>query len=140
MAEQTLERRNGDVFIETPREEYGMVNAKVTNDTGAAVDLTKEDLIGYPVYLDGSTWKLCIPATDEAACDGLIFNPREGLDLADTVESEHEFAILVRGPAVVNLDEIETGFVVATLATALAAKSPPIIRFINESVTEDTDA
>jgi hypothetical protein len=137
MSSATLTRRLSDVFIDVPRAEYGMTAATIKNATGAAVDFTKEDLIGRPVKFVTDHWELAIPGTDEATVDGLIYDPTEGLALANNATSTSKFVILRRGPALVDLDKIKTGFTLATLATALAGLNPPIIRFTDASVKED---
>jgi hypothetical protein len=119
----SLSRRNGDVFIETQSPNYGFTQAKVKNSTGAAVDISKYDMIGRPVKLVTGVWELAIPGTDEATVDGLVFDPQEGIALASAATSPRMFTIMLRGPAVVNLSNIVSGFTKATLATALLALS-----------------
>jgi hypothetical protein len=132
-----LNRRLSDVFVDLPRAEYGMTRGTITNKTGAAVDLSKNELIGYPVKFVTDHYELAIPATDEATVDGLIFDPTEGLELANNAESAREFAIVIRGPGVVNIDNIKSGFTLATLETALEGLNPPLIRHTSESVEEE---
>ena len=100
--------------------------------------IEKEDMIGRPVKLVSTQWELAIAATDEATVDGLVFDPTVGLTLANNAISTAVFVFLIRGPAVVNLNAIVSGFTLATIATALAALSPPIIRFTSASITEDS--
>lgn len=126
------------MFIEVPRAEYCFVTGTIKNTTGATVAIEKEDMIGRPVKLVASQYELAIPATDEATVDGLVFDPQVGLALANNATSTAVFVILIRGPAVVNLNAIVSGFTLATIATALAALSPPIIRFTSLSITEDS--
>lgn len=133
-----MTRRGGDVFIEVPRAEYCFVTGTIRNATGAAVTLSQDDMIGRPVKLVGAQFELAIPAVDEATVDGLVFNPQAGITaLAHNAITTTVFVFLIRGPAVVNLNQIATGFTLATLATALAALSPPIIRFTSASVVQD---
>jgi hypothetical protein len=117
----TLDRRNSDVFIETQSRNYGFVSGAIKNATGGAVDISKYDMIGRPVKLVAGVWELAIPGTDEATVDGLVFDPQEGVVLANNATSARKFTIMLRGPAVVNLSNIVSGFTKATLATALLA-------------------
>jgi len=139
MTVTTLERKLDDVFIEVPRAEYGTVSGTIKNTTGAAVTLTKQDLIGRPVKWVTDHWELAIPGTDEATVDGLVYDPQDGLSLANNGTTANKFVILVRGPALVDLNQIKSGFTLATLATALQALNPPIVRFTNASKTEDAN-
>lgn len=132
-----LNRRNSDVFVELPRAEFCKTRGTITNNTGGAVDLSKHELIGYPVKFVTDHWELAVPATDEATVDGLIFDPQAGLDLANAAESAEEFVVVIRGPGVVNLDNIKSGFTLATLATALEALDVPLVRLTTESVEEE---
>jgi hypothetical protein len=59
--------------------------------------------------------------------------------LANNGTTANKFVILVRGPALVDLGQIKSGFTLATLATALQALNPPIVRFTNASKTEDAN-
>ena len=133
----TLERKLDDVFIDVPRSSYGMVQGTIKNATGAAVAFSKQDLIGYPVKYVTDHWELAIPGTDEATVDGLIYDPQDDLALANNATSARKFVILKRGPALVDLNKIKSGFTLATLATALAALNPAIVRFTDASVKED---
>lgn len=119
----TLNRRNSDVFIETQSRNYGFTLGTIKNANGAAVDISKQDMIGYPVKLVSGQWTLAIAGTDEGTVDGLVFDPQEGLTLANNGISARKFAIMLRGPAVVNLSNIVSGFTKATLATTLLALS-----------------
>lgn len=139
MTVTTLERKLDDVFIEVPRAEYGTVSGTIKNTTGAAVTLTKQDLIGRPVKWVTDHWELAIPGTDEATVDGLVYDPQDDLSLANNGTTANKFVILVRGPALVDLNQIKSGFTLATLATALQALNPPIVRFTNASKTEDAN-
>jgi hypothetical protein len=117
----TLDRRNSDVFIETQSRNYGFVSASIKNANGSAVDISKYDMIGYPVKLVSGQWTLAIAGTDEGTVDGLVFDPQEGLALANNGISARKFTIMLRGPAVVNLSNIVAGFTKATLAATLLA-------------------
>lgn len=134
-----LERKLDDVFLEVPRAEYGMTEATIKNVTGAAVSLTKQDLIGYPVKFVTDHWELAIPGTDEATVDGLVYDPQDDLALANNATSSRKFVILRRGPALVDLNQIKSGFTLATLATALLSLNPPIVRFTDASVKENAN-
>lgn len=134
-----LERKLDDVFIEVPRAEYGTTSGTIKNTTGATVTLTKQDLIGRPVKWVTDHWELAIPGTDEATVDGLVYDPQDDLSLANNATTTNKFVILVRGPALVDLNQIKSGFTLTTLATALQGLNPPIIRFTNASKTEDAN-
>lgn len=134
-----LERKLDDVFIEVPRTEYGTTSGTIKNTTGATVTLTKQDLIGRPVKWVTDHWELAIPGTDEATVDGLVYDPQDDLSLANNATTTNKFVILVRGPALVDLNQIKSGFTLTTLATALQGLNPPIIRFTNASKTEDAN-
>lgn len=140
MATQTKDKVNGDVFIEVPRAEYGFATGVIKNATGAAVDLTKQDMIGYPVKLVSGVYELAIPGTDEGTVDGMVFDPQEGVKLANNASTTAKFVFMIRGAAVVNLNKIKSGFTLATLESTLKALSPPVIRFTSASVTEDATA
>lgn len=134
-----LERKLDDVFIEVPRAEYGTTSGTIKNTTGATVTLTKQDLIGRPVKWVTDHWELAIPGTDEATVDGLVYDPQDDLSLANNATTTNKFVILVRGPALVDLNQIKSGFTLTTLATALQGLNPPIIRFTNASKTQDAN-
>lgn len=140
MATQSTDKVNGDVFIDVPRAEYGFVTGTIKNATGAAVNLSQEDMIGYPVKLVSGQYELAIPGTDEGTVDGLVFNPQAGVVQNNNTTTTAKFVFLIRGPAIVNLNKIKSGFTLATLQATLAALSPPVIRFTNASVTEDATA
>jgi hypothetical protein len=130
-------RVNSDVFLETPSQNYGFVSATIKNANGAAVDINKYDMIGRPVKLVSGQWTLAIAGTDEGTVDGLVFNPQEGLALANNGISARKFTILIRGAAVVNLSNIASGFTKATLAATLLALSPPILHKESSAVVAD---
>jgi hypothetical protein len=132
----TLERRNSDVFLEVPSPLYGLVSAPLRNVSGSALTLTKQELIGHPVKFTGGNYQLLV-AGDEANATGLVFAPDADIQaLANNTNTTHKFAILTRGPAVVNLANIKSGFTVATLITAFAGLPAPIAGKNEVLVTE----
>jgi hypothetical protein len=101
----------------------------VYNNTGGTVVLSNP--MGTPVKPHASivgAYKLIL-STDEAAATGLILHSKP-ITLANG--ASQKVAILVRGPAIVDInyigvDSAGTAYVAATLKTALQAFNPPIL-------------
>lgn len=114
----------GDLVIHMESSEYCCISAvlKTQAASGSLTDLT--DLVGYPVILDGTDWKLA-KSGDEASVDGLIVDGPDIDDLVYDAATTALYKILVHPPAIINQSAIATtdyagaSFTVATIVTAL---------------------
>jgi hypothetical protein len=110
---------------------YCRVNAKVRNVLGG-VSTAIADPIGMPVKLNGTIWELIV-AADIANATGIIVEGPPIPALADDAYTSDEYAILTRGPAVLDSAQIAAtdcngdAITNATAVAALAGESPPII-------------
>lgn len=99
--------------------------------------------IGHPLKNNAGTWETLDDAA-EADVGGLLLE-NMGEVVADNATSVRKYSVLVRGPAIVNIDAIptpvadaETAFDKDALITALAALDPPILVHrepVNQEVT-----
>jgi hypothetical protein len=123
-------RTQGDIFRHVHHPSYCLVSAKLVNPDATA--RAAQSLLGQPVKASGANYVL-VKSTDEAAAIGLVFS--EGLIALGASEvTAKKYAILRRGPAVIDRDSLPANDVagtafdtVAELVTAYAALSPPII-------------
>lgn len=130
-------KTDGDLVLVEFDRAYNRVSETIKNTAGGAVTLDRERFVGYPVKGAAGARQLAL-AADVASITGLmLMSHRPSLDLAATTgESDYEYGILVRGPAVVNESALETDdyagdpFTMATLKTRLGTlgivvASPP---------------
>lgn len=120
-------------------ERYCQETALITNDTGADI-IAGEIEPGYPLKESGGVWS---PAdtTEEGSVDGFYVDTRQCEAIANSAASTKQYAILVRGPALVNVDAVPVdtagaAFVRATLITRMKALSPPIIPMAEPTTSE----
>ena len=143
-----LKKRQSDVFRSAIDKAYQVVSAKLKNNHTATISVTRENMIGMPVKKVGSDW-LFLRDGDEGNVGGLVFPTNDFAavsGLAANASTEHPFAIIVRGQAVINSDflpdnDIEGNpFDKAALATALLAKNPPIVSIDDDGAQESVGA
>jgi hypothetical protein len=128
----------GDLIRAEFHRAYNYVEAPLVNpNSTSAGDLNGFNPLGQPVKASGNNYVFVL-ATDEASTIGLVADQRL-LNLLHSATSGERYLILRRGPAVIDYDAIPandvaagggsagTAFTVATIVTALAALSPPII-------------
>lgn len=113
-------------------ERYQMVAVTIQNKTGVATAAGAIG-VGSPVNLNGSQWET-INVGQESTSDGLVIDNAIIPALAINGITDNKYRVLVRGPALINLDAIPddpdgaTGtYTLADLATRLAALNPPIM-------------
>ena len=114
-------------------EEYTMESCVLKNGgLGAYTDL---EVAGMPVVVAAGVATLVedgLVGADQTDANGIVAT-KGRVTLATTVETVEKYVVLVRGPAVIwsngiaAEDGLGVAIVAATIATALAAESPPII-------------
>lgn len=123
----------GDVVRYSMRDDYTIDQVTVHNRTGSTVSTA--DVMGYPLRPDSGVtgdYMLAV-ATGESYVTGLLIDHRSFA--VSTLANAATFIskALVRGPAIVDkvniptLDVAGVAFTLATIVTALAAVSPPIL-------------
>ncbi len=114
-------------------EEYTMESAVLEN--GGLAQYTDVEVAGMPVVLAAGVATLVevgLVGADQTDANGIVAT-KGRVTLATTAATVEKYLILTRGPAVVWNDGIAaadgegTAYTKATIATALAAVSPPII-------------
>ncbi len=126
-----MRKVSGDLVKFETNQHYTRVSSVLTNAEVGALSAIS-DPIGYPVRYNSGDWELIV-AGDEADADGVIVegDPIEALDAAATTAGL--YAILARGPAVIDADQIASAdseaatFTVADIVAALEALNAPII-------------
>lgn len=109
---------------------YNYVSATLKNVGLGAVSLANP--IGYPVRNNAGVWELII-ATEEDETEGIIVGGPPIKALAAAGVTKGKYLILCRGPACVRpggisaKDTADANITKATVITALAALSPPIL-------------
>lgn len=154
MARSTTMTRPGGTYLgDLLRNEwhpgYCCVSAKLVNPLAGA--LTNFNPIGQPVKASGANF-VFVQDGDEANAIGLVLHdkpisvPGSGTDGGVSAE---KYMILRRGPALIAEDAIAAGatvagddvngdaLTIATIVTALAALSPPIIAQVDLTPTEE---
>jgi len=143
VSSDTKDRVVGDLIKHEWNQIYTRDSRTLDNDSaGASTEVT--DIIGYPVRLKsgtgsgtagvGTDYALC-KAGEEASCVGLVVGGTEKSIPAMLAwdETKDEFALLVRGPAVISQDGLPAAdwdagsFDKDAISAALAAISVPII-------------
>lgn len=120
----TKGRSLGDVFKWLVHPGFCLVSAKLVNPLATALDLT--DPVGQPLKASGANY-VFVQDLDEANAIGLLYHDKP-IALAGSATSEELYAILLRGPALIDKDALPlldvngTAFTVATLVTAYAAR------------------
>jgi hypothetical protein len=120
----------GDLIRAEFHRSYNFVSAKVKN-TGSS-NLLGAVLTGQPMKVVSTVHNFVL-TTDEANTTALFAHDKPMPSIAAAATSDDLFLILKRGPAVIDQDALPTAdvngatLVPATIATALAALSPPII-------------
>lgn len=140
MARSTTKTRGagvalGDVIRNIWHPAYNYVSGKLVNPSATA--LAGVYVTGQPVKASGANYVLVL-ATDEANAIGLVAHDKP-INLGASATSDDLYLILRRGPALIDYDALPlkdtadgggdagTAFTIATLVTAYAALSPPII-------------
>jgi hypothetical protein len=125
----------GDLIRAAYHQGYCYVSGKLVNPSATA--LAGVSVLGQPVKASGANYVLVL-ATDEANAIGIVAHDKP-INLALSGTSDDLYLILRRGPALIDYDALPlkdtaagggdagTAFTIATLVTALAALSPPII-------------
>jgi len=122
----------GDVLKREWDREYTRVSAKLVNFATSGSDVTLPQSAGYPL-LSSTGGYAPMAAGQEASCKGLLMFDKPVPALAASGTSAGTYSILRRGPAVVLQDALPPldfaggTITLATLVTALAALTPPII-------------
>lgn len=132
----------GDIFKFVSHPGYNTVSGIFRNNSGATRTLFS--LVGMPVKLSGGKW-VPVLATDEANITGLVMSEEYVDTLANNTDWGTKVQVMVRGPALYDKDALPaadiagTPFTLATIVTALAALSPPLIAQA-EPATSQTQA
>ncbi len=136
----TDQNRGYDVVKMELDQLYTRTAGTLKNLTGGAV-VAGAIRAGSPLNLNGTQWET-INVGQESTADGILVDSRPIPALGIAGITELEYQILVRGPALVNLDAIAedpdgtTGaYTAATLEARLLALVPPII-VLREPVTQ----
>lgn len=121
---------------------YTRVTGTVKNKTGGSI-VAGAIKPGQPLNLNGTQWET-VDVGGESGVDGFFVDHRIPEALANDAVTALEYQILVRGPALVNLDAVPvdtdgtTGaFTLATLKTRMEALSPPIIVLREPTTTQE---
>jgi len=135
----------GDLIRSEFSRNYNMVSGKIVNPSATAI--TAQNLLGQPVKASGANYVM-VKATDEASAIGIIAHDKP-VTLAGSAVSDDLYMIIRRGPLVIDKDVLPlkdadagggdagTAFTVATLVTAYAALSPPIIATTDLTPTKE---
>lgn len=135
---QTQPRRIGDLLVWEPHPGYTRVSALIKNLGGTAADIL--DPVGYPVKSDGSGGYALAYAGDEASVIGLILFMNEIVIAASTGVSAFKIDVLVRGPVLIDPNNIVTtdiagsAMTLTTIETALKGLSPPMVLMSEPSI------
>jgi len=138
----------GDVIRDYYHSGYNFVSSTLKNPSATAI--ANQNPIGQPVKVSSST-RVFVKATDEANATGIVAWDKP-ISLAGSATSDDLYPVLVRGPALIDQDALPlkdmdagggdagTAFTIATLVTAYAALSPPIIaqRELTPTKTQST--
>lgn len=118
---------------------FTRTSAVLTNDTGA--DLAEDAMgIGYPLKEAAGVWTPALTG-EEASIDGVLVDERVIPAIANAAATESEYAILRRGPAVVNEGELavndveDAAFVAANFVSRLNALDIQVMQAPEESET-----
>lgn len=129
MTTLTRGRSLGDIIKWLSHQGYNCISGVFRNASGGT--LTNVQILGQPVKAS-STKFVPVLATDESSAIGIVMTDQK-VTLANNTDLGNKVLILRRGPALINSDALPaadvagTSFTVATLVTAYAALSPPII-------------
>lgn len=129
----------GDLLKEFMSPGYNFVEGKLVNPV--AVAKTGWNPIGQPVKASGANF-VFVQDTDEANAIGIVLHDKP-INLAASATSADRYLILRRGPALIDKEQIAgtdingDALTKATIVTALAALSPPIIG-LSEPATSKT--
>ena len=138
----------GDIIRAEWHRGYNYVSSTLKNPSATAI--VNQNPVGQPVKVSSST-RVFVKATDEANATGIVAHDKP-ISLAGSATSDDLYLILVRGPALIDQDALPlkdmdagggaagTAFTIATLVTAYAALSPPIIvqRELSPTKTQST--
>ncbi len=138
----------GDLIRAEWHRGYSYVSSTLKNPSATAI--TNINPLGQPVKVSSST-RVFVKATDEAAATGIVAYDKP-ITIAGSATTVEEYLVLVRGPVLIDYDalplkdmdagggEAGTAFTIATLITAYAALSPPIIalRELTPTKTQST--
>lgn len=120
----------GDLIRAEWHRGYNYVEAVIKNSGSS--NLLDARLLGQPMKKISTVWNFVL-TTDEANTTGIFAHDKPMPSVAATATTVDRYLILVRGPALINQDALPVldvnaaTLVPATIATALAALSPPII-------------
>jgi hypothetical protein len=126
----TKGRTQADVFRHVHHQSYCLASGKLVNPDATA--RAAQNLCGQPVKASGANYVL-VKAGDEANAIGLVFSETGLVALGVSEVTTKKYAILLRGPAVIDRDSLPAldvaggSLTVATIVTALAARNPAII-------------
>lgn len=132
----------GDLIRAEWQRGYNYVSAVVKN-TGSS-NVLGMNLLGQPLKVVSTVHNFVL-TTDEANTTALFAHDKPMPSLAAAATSDDLFLILKRGPAIIDQDALPVTdvngatLVPATIATALAALSPPIIA-VREHATTKTQS
>lgn len=137
MASQTQSKKLGDFLKYELNSSFNREEGTVKNSAGSAASLTESEVIGFPVKKVSGQWEL-LEATDEANAGGILIGGDAIESLGAGSTTTEKYPILVRGPAIVNQDEmpaddgLDVSFTIADLVTAyeglnIVSKSEPAV-------------
>lgn len=137
------EVRTSDFVLDEYDQRYTRMAVKIKNNTGVALAAGAIQ-VGHPLTINGTDYETT-NAGGEAAFDMFVIDPRVVEALAIGATTELEYEVLVRGPALVNVDAIPdtdpdgaSALDKTALVTAMKAFNPPIIP-LYEPETQSTD-
>ena len=126
MSSQTLPRRVAEFLPWEVDAGFCRESSKITNNTGAPITLTADQLLGMPLKLVAGVWEFALNA-DVAGVHGLILNGDIVTALADAGVTPRVYGILALGPARIIEDYLQaddpagTTWTLATLKTSIEA-------------------
>ena len=125
----------GDLIRAEWHRGYNYVSSTLKNPSSTAI--TNQSVLGQPVKVSSST-RVFVKAGDEGNATGIVAYDKP-ITIAGSGTTDDLYLVAVRGPMLIDYDALPlkdmdagggdagTSFTVATLVTAYAAFSPPII-------------
>lgn len=101
-----------------PGQRYCRKAVNIKNTLGSTVDGGTVG-VGYPLNNNGGTWELCAAAGVNSA-DGILVDNEFVPSLANNATTTRKYSVLVRGPALINVDALPTTDAVGAAITQSA--------------------
>ena len=144
MTTLTSRPRGSDFLKSYWDDRYNFESVRIKNMSGTNQDAGAIK-VGTPLNNNSGTWETLDDAAESSA-DGWVVDDRVIPALANNATTDLEYKVLVRGPAIVNLDAIapaldgNNAYVLATMKTRMEAMNPPIVclRDAGTSTTQTT--